>query len=602
MRKRKETGSPKDSSGDAVSEAVCTCRVLRERGKRALKAKPSAILDISTTSARIAVNQQLKEHTRVELCVTGGGFSEPATVRGSVSWCRRDGEHSFTYEAAVDLSPPAGEDMQRLRQMPQFFDLRRIQIDRDLVEALPRGIAQELKTVPFRFDEETGAVHLATSTWHGRDVLDNLRNQFGHDIELHYAPVRDVVRAVRFLYGTMSVQAAGASTGSAFLANMLEEADRLRASDIHLQPGDPCLIRYRVDGVMTAGPSLERDQYRGLVNRIKVEAGMDITEQRDAQDGHFEWQTPEKQHRDVRVAAVPTVLGEHLSMRLLGPGDRPGVLTELGLSDDQLGLLADGLSQPEGLILLAGPTGAGKTTTLYAMLRDIDRGDRHVLTIEDPAEHKFANVTQIELHGHTKLAASNILRSVMRHDPDVLTIGEIRDEETLHIAMQSALSGALTLAGMQADDAPSAPVRLLHMGAPPYVLASNLRLVIAQRLMRRLCKHCCRKVELGEDEAHWLGLEPGAPAYEPGACGACDYTGYRGRIGAFEVLPIGPGGRRLIMGGASAEEFRQAALDAGLVSMLARAASYVESGVTDAKEALHSIPLQTAGREKASGF
>jgi len=218
-----------------------------------------------------------------------------------------------------------------------------------------------------------------------------------------------------------------------------------------------------------------------------------------------------------------------------------------------------------------------------------------VITIEDPAEHKFANVTQIELHGPTKMTAGNVLRSVLRHDPDVLVVGEIRDTDTLHIAMQSALSGALTLAAMQADDAPSAPVRLLHMGAPAYVLASNLRLVVAQRLMRRLCEACRRPAEVLEKEARLLGLEPGLEAYEPAACAECDYSGYRGRVGAFEVLPFGAVARELILKGAPASEFRNVAAESGLVTMRDRAAAYVRAGITDAREALRTVPLGAVG-------
>jgi type II secretory ATPase GspE/PulE/Tfp pilus assembly ATPase PilB-like protein len=571
-----------------------TFRVVRREGDQD-EPEAMAVLDVSSSSCRIATDTPVPEHTELELRIDEPGLDEPVELMGQVSWSRRDGGSGYAHAAAVDLSPPTGEELRSLRELPQFFDLRRLQIDEDLAETIPRAAAMEMKIVPFRLDEATDTIHLATSQWHSRETIDTLSKQFGHDLALHYAPSQDIIRAIRFLYGTISEKGDGVSPGTAFLENMLEESHDLRASDIHIQPGEPCQIRYRVDGVMTLGPALERDLYRNLVNRIKVEADLDIAEQRDALDGAFEWETPDGEHRDVRVATIPTVRGEHVSLRLFGPGDRPSRLSELGLSDDQLDALRDTLGSPEGLVLMVGPTGAGKTTTLYAALRDIDRIDNHVVTMEDPVEHRFANVTQIELHGRSKVAVSNMLRSVLRHDPDILTIGEIRDEETLHLTMQSALSGALTLAGLQADDAPSTPVRLINMGAPPYVLASNLRLVLAQRLVRRLCESCRTRTELTEEQARRLGLEPGIEVYEPGACRHCNYMGYRGRIGAFELLPVDDRARRLIREEAESDAFREAAEEAGMVSMLERGANYVTSGVTDPEEVLRSIPHGTSG-------
>lgn len=554
------------------------------------KPQPMAVMDISSSSCRIAVGDAIPEHAELELHIDGPGLDEPVELTGQVAWCRRDGDSGFAHVAALDISPPTGEEMQVIRQLPQYFDLNRLQVDEELVETMPRGVAMEMKLVPFRLDEANNTLHVATSVWHMRETIETLTKQFGHRLVLHYAPARDVVRAIRFLYGTVADRGDGVSAGHAFLQSTLEEAHELRASDIHLQPGEPCQVRYRVDGVMTRGPALDYDLYRTLVNRIKVQANLDIAEQQDALDGAFAWETPDGQHRDVRVATIPTVSGEHVSLRLFGPGDRPARLSALGLSEEQLRALRRTLQQPEGLALIVGPAGAGKTTTLYATLREIDRIDNHVITMEDPVEHRFANVTQIELHGRSKMAVANMLRSVPRHDADILTVGEIRDQDTLHLTMQSALSGALTLAGVQADDAPSAPVRLLNMGAPPYVLASNLRLVVAQRLVRRLCESCRRSTELTEPNARWLGLEPGLEVYEAAGCQACNFTGYLGRTGAFEILPIDGGARQLILEQGEAEAFRRAAREAGMVSMLQRGAEYVASGKTDAREALRCIP------------
>ncbi len=576
-------------SEDAKRAEKSTYRVVRPEGEEA-EVRPMAVLDISTTSCRIATEEPVPERAQLELTVAGPELDETVELKGQVVWSRRSADSAHSYAAAVDLSPPGGEELRILRDLPEFFDLRKLQVERELVEIIPRVAAMEMKIVPFRYDEEEDAVHLATSVWHSRETIETLSRQFGHDLVLHYAPSQDIVRAIRFLYGTVSGAEGGASPGTAFLQNMLEEAHELRASDIHIQPGETCQVRYRVDGVMGLGPALEEDLYRNLVNRIKVEAGLDIAERRDAMDGAFEWETPDGQHRDVRVATIPTVLGEHVSLRLFGPGDRPSRITELGLSEQQVEVLREALGQPQGLIVTVGPTGAGKTTTLYAALREIDRTDNHVITMEDPVEHRFVNVTQIEIHGHSKMAVSNMLRSVLRHDPDMVVVGEMRDEETLHLTMQSALSGALTLAALQADDAPSAPVRLLNMGAPDYVLASNLRLVIAQRLVRRLCESCKTSTTLGEERARRLGLEPGLEVFEPGACKHCNYMGYLGRVAAFELMPSNRRVRRLILEQAATESFREAATEAGMVSMLQRAAQYVACGITNAAEALRCVP------------
>ncbi len=578
------------STGESGQGGKSTYRVVHRGGEGQEKPRPMAVLDLSSTSCRIGTGEHLPEHAEVALSIDGPGLDEPVELTGQVSWSHRDGGDEFDHEAAIDVSPPSGEEMRALRELPQFFDLRRLQVDEELADKLPRAVAMQMKMVPFRYDEDNDTIHVATSVWHGRETLETLGVQFGHRLQLHYAPTRQIIRAIRFLYGTVSEKEEGVSVHTAFLENMLEEAHELGASDIHIHPGEPCQIRYRVDGVMTLGPAVERDLYRGLVNRIKVQAELDIAETRDALDGSFEWETPEGQHRDVRVATIPTVTGEHVSLRLFGPGDRPRRLAQLGLSEQQVRTMRRALDQPEGLLLMVGPTGAGKTTTLYAGLRELDRIDNHVMTMEDPVEHRFANVTQINLHGHTKMAVSNMLRSVLRHDPDILAVGEIRDEETLHLTMQSALSGALALAGLQSDDAPSAPVRLLHMGAPPYVLASNLRVVLAQRLVRRLCESCKTRTTLTEEQARLLGLEPAVEVYEPGGCKSCNYMGYAGRIGAFELLRIDEEARGLILGGASADAFRTAAVEAGMVTMLERAAQYVASGITDAREVLRAIP------------
>jgi type II secretory ATPase GspE/PulE/Tfp pilus assembly ATPase PilB-like protein len=542
------------------------------------------LVEVSASGGVVAVDGEVEPGTEIELVLADDELEQPIELRGRVLWCRRGMHGERGCALGVGFTGIRSHDRQRLRRLPQFFDLTNVVSQPELVEMVPERLATRLRLVPFRLDRAGNTLHAATSVWLPSEALDLLQERLSCKVRLHFAPASDVAVTARALYATPAVEGTTEGDAPAALNRVLSEGRFLRASDVHIQPGTPCQVRYRVDGRLTLGPTLAEPVYKGVVSRLKVLSRLDIAERRAAQDGQFAWAAPDGDVWDVRVATVPSILGEHASLRLFGPGSRPQTLPELGLAPDQMDDLAEAVRKPHGIILVAGPTGGGKTTTLYACLREIDRTDNHIVTMEDPVEHRFPNITQIELHGHTKVTASNILRSVLRHDADVVVLGEIRDPETLALALQAGLSGQLVLGTMHAHDAVAAPARLLDMGAPPYVLATTLNLVVAQRLARRLCHHCREKVKLSGEAAAASGLTEGATAWEPRWCPKCNYSGYQGRIGVFETMVVTDAVRKAIMSKSGAAGLGKVAAREGMRTMAEQGARYISTGVTDAGE------------------
>lgn len=331
---------------------------------------------------------------------------------------------------------------------------------------------------------------------------------------------------------------------------LIAEAVRQGVSDIHVEPYEQALVvRMRVDGVLAEKLRMPPHVAPVLVSRIKVMARLDIAERRLPQDGRIALSLGGKLV-DVRVSTLPNRAGERVVLRLLDKDNAGLDLAHLGMDEDAVTVLQRALAEPNGIVLVTGPTGSGKTTTLYAALRQLNDGQRNILTVEDPVEYAVEGVGQTQVNARVGLTFAAGLRAILRQDPDVVMVGEIRDRETAEIAVQASLTGHLVLSTVHTNDAPGAITRMRDMGVEPFLLASTLRAVIAQRLVRRLCPHCSEVRELEQGLAGLLRLKPGREVRGPAGCGECGRTGYAGRIGVFETLRIDETVRRMIHDGA----------------------------------------------------
>ena len=349
--------------------------------------------------------------------------------------------------------------------------------------------------------------------------------------------------------------------------NILAQAMDQRASDIHIEPEEQLFhVRMRTDGILHTRMTLPSSRYPAVASRVKLISGMDIAERRLPQDGRLSVRVS-GQEVDVRVSAVPAVHGESIVLRLL-PKERQDLsLERLGFSRRDLDLFRAWAREPNGIVLVTGPTGSGKSTTLYATLEEMNQRDRKMITVEDPVEYEVGGVTQIQANAEIGYTFARALRAILRQDPDVIMIGEIRDLETAEIAVQSALTGHLVLSTLHTNDAVSAFTRLVDMGVEPFLVATSVRAVQAQRLVRQLCKHCSQPTEVLPAVARLLehiedtDLEP--DWRKPVGCVKCQGTGYRGRLGIYELVDVSSEMQELIISGATAEKMRALATEQG---------------------------------------
>jgi type IV pilus assembly protein PilB len=375
---------------------------------------------------------------------------------------------------------------------------------------------------------------------------------------------------------------------------IFEQALRSGASDVHIEPFEGrCRVRIRVDGSLIEIPPPPMSMFLAVVSRIKVLAKMDIAEKRVPQDGAIALRNEE--HRvDLRVNTCPTVHGEKVVMRVLDKNAIPLNLAGLGLDERQDQDLSESIQMPHGLMLVTGPTGSGKSTTLYACLNSLNQTDVNICTVEDPVEYKFLGINQVQTRSQVGLTFASALRSFLRQDPDVIMVGEVRDSETAQICLRAALTGHFVLSTLHTNDALSAIARLGDMEIEPFLLASTVRVIVAQRLIRRLCPACREPDELDEETARRVGIPDGQTIYRPRGCKECRDVGYRGRVGVFEVIRITKQLRELIQQRAPLEELRKAAVSSGMKLLGQSAIDKVCQGLTSLEEAL-SITISEEG-------
>jgi general secretion pathway protein E len=460
-----------------------------------------------------------------------------------------------------------------------------------------------------------GALRVAAAGKPVREVLEDLERTFGAPVALVDATPEDITESVRLLFSAAESTGAlvrslddeatythGADVVEADardLANqppvvryvhlLIREAAEARASDIHVESTeDGPVVRFRVDGVLTPATAPPRSLQAAVASRLKLIADLDIAERRAPQDGRIRIRF-DHGDLDLRVSTVPTLLGESIVLRLLDHGGPVG-LESLGMPRDTLESFVQVARRSHGIVLATGPTGSGKTTTLYGALQVRDAAREKIITVEDPVEYRLPGVTQVPVNAKAGMTFAAGLRSILRQDPDVIMVGEMRDSDTARIAVQAALTGHLVFSTLHTNDAASAVTRLVDLGIEPFMIAATLQGVLAQRLVRKVCSHCSSWVEPDDS------LRDIAPAIAFGAkvkvgvgCSLCRHTGFRGRVGIFEFMNITDGVRSALGRGADVEEMRQLARAEGARDLLADARAKVLAGMTTPPEVLRAI-------------
>ncbi|MDY0145149.1 MAG: ATPase, T2SS/T4P/T4SS family [Kiritimatiellia bacterium] len=499
--------------------------------------------------------------------------------------------------------------------LPGIPALERIEeewLDPLLIEPVPVDWVRRHVLLPIRRE---GRVMLAGAPETALQAYEDLALLLGVEAEWVVVPAPEIQRAIDRCYfrragapappqsdgteadapprrETDDLLAGSADAPVAQYVNLiLLEAVKRGASDIHIEPFARELgVRYRIDGLLYSQPAPPRHLEGALVARLKVMARLDLAEKRLPQDGVARVRVGAREI-DVRVSSVPVAEGERIVLRLLHRESTRYSLNELGMAPGMLSQFREILREPHGIVLVTGPTGSGKTTTLYAALGEIDTAHLNVLTIEDPIEYQLPYIGQIQVHPKIGLTFANGLRHILRQDPDVVLVGETRDIETAEIVVRASLTGHLVFTTLHTNDATGAVTRLVDMGIPPYLLAAAGRAVLAQRLIRCLCPRCRRETALSADEAAWLGQSAlaGRPAWAATAAGCPECLGgYKGRTGIHELLAVTPAMAEAIRTGAPAAELRRLATAAGFRDMLADGADKVLAGITSVAEVLRS--------------
>jgi len=486
----------------------------------------------------------------------------------------------------------------------RYLDLSRRRPSRAWALALPENIARRKECLIF--GEVSGQLVAAVADPVDPSVNAAIATRFERPIQYVVSPRYQILESIEEIYGTARSQGAKfnrvspvatsvAPTSTTGL-NMLEQFDSIldeavdrRASDIHVEPEEDRLrIRLRIDGRMLEARAYPLEAAASMISRVKVLCSMDITERRKPQDGRFTHKSFDQQV-DVRVAVIPTARGERITLRLLSQDRTRLTLEHLGMGMEMRQAFERLIHRPYGIILLTGPTGSGKTTTLYAALQVINSVDKHIITIEDPVEYHIAGVNQVAVDQEYGVSFAAALRSILRHDPDVVMVGEIRDEPTAHLALEASLTGHLVFATLHTNSAVGAVTRLLDMGCEPYLVASGVIGVMAQRLVRQICANCKRAYEPNETERRILDIpidRTGVQIHRGTGCSRCLRTGYLDRIGVFEFVAFDTGLANLAMSKGRTEEMHAYAVQHGAITLRDDAIAKVKDGLTTLEEAL----------------
>ena len=494
-----------------------------------------------------------------------------------------------------------------------FVDLRKIEIDDSIARMVGEKVVRKYMLLPFALDDrQANVIKVAMEDPMNIMAIDDIGIITGMTVQPYLSTHAYISTAIDKLYGKsqanaiaeqfMKEQGSGDDADNAeenkrqedvdnspvvkLVNNIIEGGVRQRASDTHIEPFEYNVrVRYRIDGVLREIISYDRALYAAIIARLKVISGMDISEKRKPQDGRITI-TVDRREYDIRVSNLPTVFGEKVVMRLASKEGFKRDKKDLGLSPTDLVKFDNILRNPHGIILVTGPTGSGKSTTLYTALSELASDEVNIITVEDPVEANVDNVNQVQVNVKANLTFASALRSILRQDPDIIMIGEIRDGETAEIAVKASITGHLVVSTLHTNSTAASISRLIDMGIEPYLLGDSLVGIIAQRLVRRLCPECKESYEADEEEKRVLKVPQNEPLklYKACGCEACGNTGYYGRIGVYEIMPISRKIKKLIASGANADEITAQAVTEGMNTLRMSASNYVKQGLTSFNE------------------
>lgn len=486
----------------------------------------------------------------------------------------------------------------------EYYKLQRVYLAADIkpVIEIPVDIVKKYNVFPYKIEKDK--LYLAMSDPTDINATDSIKIATGFDVIPVVAASNEIERAIKRWIEReetdidieMSEEENEEENLEMFdspvikiVKDIIEGALFEEASDIHIEPyKDRTEIRYRIDGVLQSVSKYPKNIHSSIVSRIKVMAKLNIAERRIPQDGRIMLKRPKE--ADLRVSIMPTIHGEKVVIRILNKERKIATLEELGYSGISLERILKSIKSPYGMILLTGPTGSGKTTTLYSILARLYSNNINIITVEDPPEYEFPGINQVQINEKTGLTFATVLRSVLRQDPDIIMIGEIRDEETAKIAVQSAMTGHLVLSTLHTNDAISAPARLFDMGVEPYLMASSLVCVVAQRLSKKVCPYCSEEYILNDNDPinEILNLQ-GMKVKRGRGCVHCNYTGYKGRTAITEVLYVDSTIRELIRNNVSEREIKKQAIENGMITLKESAREKVIQGIISPEEAIKNI-------------
>ncbi len=478
--------------------------------------------------------------------------------------------------------------------------------DDKLKDRLPVNLGPSHRLIPLR--EENNNLVLGTDDPLNFLAQKNLEKMTGASVEFELVQTKDLDKALKalgpiskqksdidFAKASENIKAVKGSTEDAPIIKLvnliIQEAVKQRASDVHIEPLEHKFrVRYRIDGVLHEVPGPPKRLQGSIISRLKIMAGMDIAEKRLPQDGRIKIGI-DKKELDLRVSSLPGIHGESVVMRILDKSSFLVGLEDMGFMPDQRKAFERLINLPNGMILVTGPTGSGKTTTLYATLSHVNQKERKVITIEDPVEYQLDGINQVQVHPQIGLTFAGGLRSMLRQAPDIIMVGEIRDLETAQIAVQSALTGHLIFSTLHTNDAAGAITRMVDMGIKSYLTSSTVQGVLAQRLVRTICPSCRTGYKPSDEESKLLGLKPPGPGekielYKGKGCSACSDTGFKGRIGLFELLTITDAIREMILNNASSAQISQKAREMGMRGLKDDGLEKVKRGYTTIQEVL----------------
>jgi type IV pilus assembly protein PilB len=523
-------------------------------------------------------------------------------------------------DAIIKLGYASGEDVMRAVAQEHgrdYVDLHEVNIPDSIIELVPESVARENAILPLA--EEEDALKVIVSDPYDIDTVEKLRFILNRRIEIALAPREKILEAINKYYSQVEGESADSvlqeftdtaidftetetttSVGAGDVVDensapivrlvqlMITEAVQLRASDIHVEPfEDVVRIRYRIDGMLHKRDSPPRRLLGAIISRIKILAKMDIAERRRPQDGRIKITVGDKE-LDLRVSIIPTNHGQSSVMRILDKDNIKVGVRQLGLSEDNFTQFQQLIRRPNGIILVTGPTGSGKTTTLYAALNALNRPDKKIITAEDPVEYYLPGINQVEVKHSIGLDFARIIRAMLRQAPNIILVGEMRDEETASMGIQASLTGHLVFSTLHTNDAPSAVTRMVDMGVPNYLVASSVIAVLAQRLVRIVCQRCKQQIQLPESVLRDAGIPPKVAAkatfMKGKGCANCNKNGFRGRQGIFELMLINSKIRELIFKNIAATEIRTQAIANGMKTLYVDGINKVMRGVTSLDE------------------